>query len=197
MADYLKIPEVARRLDVSEPTVRRMVKGGKLPSVFVGGAYRVSEEDLEAYLESAKVVPGKEAAPPVPQQSFNGLLEEERREAQFGPWLEFVNHYADRWEQRIEAGDIDPGSVVEFVRVMEELGPVLHELNTRELREFPVEVSDTFGGREAITGRALWRLADLLNPMAQAVGAKFANSELEQLRRKRESPEQWGLAASG
>ncbi|GEM_PF-832658 len=79
MADYLKIPEVARRLDVSEPTVRRMVKGGKLPSVFVGGAYRVSEEDLEAYLESAKVVPGKESAPPHPQQSFNGLLEGERR----------------------------------------------------------------------------------------------------------------------
>jgi excisionase family DNA binding protein len=58
LADYLKIPEVARRLDVSEPTVRRMVKGGKLPSVFVGGAYRVSETDLEKYLEDAKVVPG-------------------------------------------------------------------------------------------------------------------------------------------
>lgn len=56
--DYLKIPEVARRLDVSEPTVRRMVKGGKLPSVFIGGAYRVSEGDLEKYLEAARVQPG-------------------------------------------------------------------------------------------------------------------------------------------
>ena len=63
MADYLKIPEVARRLDVSEPTVRRMVKGGKLPSVFIGGAYRVSEHDLEDYLESARVIPGKAQAP--------------------------------------------------------------------------------------------------------------------------------------
>jgi excisionase family DNA binding protein len=63
LADYLKIPEVARRLDVSEPTVRRMVKGGKLPSVFVGGAYRVSEKDLEDYLESARVTPGKVQAP--------------------------------------------------------------------------------------------------------------------------------------
>jgi hypothetical protein len=35
-----------------------MVKGGKLPSVFVGGAYRVSETDLAKYLEDAKVVPG-------------------------------------------------------------------------------------------------------------------------------------------
>jgi excisionase family DNA binding protein len=58
LTDYLKIPEVARRLDVSEPTVRRMVKGGRLPSVFVGGAYRVSETDLETYLEEARVVPG-------------------------------------------------------------------------------------------------------------------------------------------
>ncbi len=61
--DYLKIPELSRRLDVSEPTVRRMVKGGKLPSVFVGGAYRVSEEDLARYLEAAKVRPGKAPAP--------------------------------------------------------------------------------------------------------------------------------------
>jgi excisionase family DNA binding protein len=58
LTDYLKIPEVARRLDVSEPTVRRMVKGGRLPSVFVGGAYRVSETDLKTYLEEARVVPG-------------------------------------------------------------------------------------------------------------------------------------------
>ncbi len=63
MMDYLKIPELSRRLDVSEPTVRRMVKGGKLPSVFVGGAYRVSEADLAKYLEAAKVRPGKAPAP--------------------------------------------------------------------------------------------------------------------------------------
>ncbi len=65
MADYLKIPEVARRLEVSEPTVRRMVKGGKLPSVFVGGAYRVSEADLEAFLRGAEVKPGG-ASPKAP-----------------------------------------------------------------------------------------------------------------------------------
>jgi excisionase family DNA binding protein len=75
LADYLKIPEVARRLDVSEPTVRRMVKNGKLTSVFIGGAYRVNEKDLEEYLESAKVTPGKAVAP---LSLFNDL-EEERR----------------------------------------------------------------------------------------------------------------------
>jgi excisionase family DNA binding protein len=77
LADYLKIPEVARRLDVSEPTVRRMVKGGKLPSVFIGGAYRVSEKDLEEYLESAKVTPGKAAAPLSQGTLFNGPMSAE------------------------------------------------------------------------------------------------------------------------
>jgi excisionase family DNA binding protein len=80
LADYLKIPEVARRLDVSEPTVRRMVKGGKLPSVFVGGAYRVSETDLEKYLEDAKVVPGGgpgKAQSPLPEAEQRAVRQHE------------------------------------------------------------------------------------------------------------------------
>lgn len=58
MAEYLKLAEVARRLDVSEKTARRYVKSGELPSMFIGNAYRVSEEDLEGYLRDARVQPG-------------------------------------------------------------------------------------------------------------------------------------------
>ncbi len=61
-AEYVKIPELAHRLDVSEKTARRYVKEGKLPSVFIGGAFRVSEEDLKNFLEGAKVDPGKALA---------------------------------------------------------------------------------------------------------------------------------------
>lgn len=57
MAEQLKLPEVAQRLGVSEKTARRYVKAGTLPSVFVGGAYRVSEEDLQAFLQEARVAP--------------------------------------------------------------------------------------------------------------------------------------------
>jgi excisionase family DNA binding protein len=74
VTDYLKIPELAQRLDVSQPTVRRMVKGGKLPSVFVGGAYRVSEQDLEEYLENARVIPG--GASPLPDDTLPRTREE-------------------------------------------------------------------------------------------------------------------------
>jgi excisionase family DNA binding protein len=94
LTDYLKIPEVARRLDVSEPTVRRMVKGGKLPSVFIGGAYRVSEEDLATYLESAKVQPGKAPAPPSQRSLFNGG-EEERRYHRLQLLRELRDHVSD------------------------------------------------------------------------------------------------------
>jgi hypothetical protein len=53
-----------------------MVKAGKLPAVFIGNAYRVSEEDLATYLQRAKVQPGKASAPLSQRSLFNG---EERR----------------------------------------------------------------------------------------------------------------------
>ncbi len=53
----LKLPEVAQRLGVSEKTARRYVKAGTIPSVFIGNAYRVREEDLEEYMRQARVAP--------------------------------------------------------------------------------------------------------------------------------------------
>ncbi|MDP9487450.1 MAG: helix-turn-helix domain-containing protein [Actinomycetota bacterium] len=95
MADYLKIPEVARRLDVSEKTARRYVKDGTLPSVFVGGAYRVSEEDLDEYLREARVQPGKAGAPPLPE--LEKVSEEERRylSALLDPWTKQLRHLSN------------------------------------------------------------------------------------------------------
>jgi excisionase family DNA binding protein len=127
LADYLKIPEVARRLDVSEPTVRRMVKGGKLPSVFIGGAYRVSEADLEEFLENAKVEPGKAQAPPSPEQpNFNGLLEEERRGDFHQSCGRYVQSRAEHYERRLaeaqEGGFFagHEGSLILFGEALEE-----------------------------------------------------------------------------
>ncbi len=55
MSGYMKIPDAAQRLELSEKTVRRHVKSGELPSVFIGGVYRISEEGLEAFIESRRV----------------------------------------------------------------------------------------------------------------------------------------------
>src|SRR5215213_8547194 len=96
VADYVKLPEVARRLGVSEKTARRMVKSGKLPAVFIGGAYRVSEEDLAEYLEGATVdLSGK--APASSQPDFDGLLEEERRADRSADAARYVSEETPRF----------------------------------------------------------------------------------------------------
>ncbi len=115
MAEHLKLPEVARRLDVSEKTARRYIKSGALPSVFIGGAYRVSEEDLEAFLQAAKVTPGggspKGSAPTSRQQSFNDVLDE-RRSSRFAEAL-FAT--ADKCVGTMTAPSTDPSTAAGMV----------------------------------------------------------------------------------
>jgi transcriptional regulator with XRE-family HTH domain len=125
----------------------------------------------------------KEEAPPSPQLTLNGLLEEERREATYRAWLEFVNRYAERWERRIETGTFDMGSVNEFIATLEDLGPTLNRLGLQEKWEQPEESQDFSYG--PIMDEAIGRLMDLLNPLIEAGVSKFDNSELEQFRRKR------------
>jgi excisionase family DNA binding protein len=47
--------EAAERMRVSKMTVYRLIRGGKLPAVQIGKAYRVREDDLERYLNSSYV----------------------------------------------------------------------------------------------------------------------------------------------
>jgi excisionase family DNA binding protein len=92
VADYLKIPELARRLDVSEKTARRYIKAGTLPSTFIGGAYRVTEKDLEEFLHRAEVKP-EDASPKAESRSslepslFNGTERERRAPSIFSEAL--------------------------------------------------------------------------------------------------------------
>jgi excisionase family DNA binding protein len=121
VVEYLKLPEVARRLGISEKTARRMVKGGKLPAVFIGNSYRVSEDDLTTYLRSAKVEPGK--APrrsPSEPSLLNGLEEERRTEADMVVHLENLSEVDSGWlsellhgaeMRRVSIELLDDGSV--------------------------------------------------------------------------------------
>jgi len=47
------IPAIARRLDVSEKTVRRLIRRGELRAYRIGRQFRVSEQDLRNFLESS------------------------------------------------------------------------------------------------------------------------------------------------
>lgn len=58
----LSVAEVARRLDVSEETVRRWLREGRLPGYRLGGGrsgWRISESDLAEFLRSTRHEPDK------------------------------------------------------------------------------------------------------------------------------------------
>jgi excisionase family DNA binding protein len=50
----LDIPAVARRLDISTKTVRRMIARGKVPVHRVGHLLRISECDLNKFIASCR-----------------------------------------------------------------------------------------------------------------------------------------------
>lgn len=87
VSSYLKLPEVAMRLGISEKTARRYIKSGALPSIFVGNAYRVHPDDLAAFVRQesaghatmAGVETPKAQAPPSIEPSINDVLKEEKR----------------------------------------------------------------------------------------------------------------------
>jgi excisionase family DNA binding protein len=55
---FLSLEDVAERLQVSDRTVRRWVKDGKLAAYKPGREWRIRPRDLEDFLESRKVHSG-------------------------------------------------------------------------------------------------------------------------------------------
>jgi len=47
---FLTVAEVAEMLRVSNMTVYRLINAGSIPAVRVGKSYRLTEEDVDAYL---------------------------------------------------------------------------------------------------------------------------------------------------
>lgn len=66
----LKLSRVARLLDMSTKTVRRLVERGELIAIRIGGQWRVDPRDLAAYLACHRTEPmdldfGVQRIPPV------------------------------------------------------------------------------------------------------------------------------------
>jgi excisionase family DNA binding protein len=59
----LTVRQVAERLGLSRAQVYAMCSSGKLPHHRFGGAIRVSEEQLAAYLRSSEVAPAPRKQP--------------------------------------------------------------------------------------------------------------------------------------
>jgi excisionase family DNA binding protein len=92
----LSLTEVAGLMGVSERTVRRWIKSGKLRAYKPGRDYRIPESGLREFVEESEVSP-KGMAPPSLQRSFNGLLEQERR---LRPWVTYVSRRAE-WCEKV------------------------------------------------------------------------------------------------
>ena len=55
MNDYLRVKEVAEQLAVSEQTVRKLVRLGKLDAIRIGNrSLRITRESIDAYVASRK-----------------------------------------------------------------------------------------------------------------------------------------------
>jgi excisionase family DNA binding protein len=54
---YLTVKDIANRLQVSEQTVWRWIRSGELPSIKLGGQYRVSPDDLQDFLKKHRKQP--------------------------------------------------------------------------------------------------------------------------------------------
>ncbi len=126
MADYVKIPALARRLDVSENTARRYIKAGRLPSSFIGGAYRVTEQDLARYIEDSKVTdPPKAAAPPSrqPPLLFSGSETQEERRA-----IEALDAHLGKLETALDRGELNRETATLHLYIATVVGPTIPAL---------------------------------------------------------------------
>lgn len=50
----LSIKKVGDRLDVSDSSVRRLIKANELPAYRIGGQLRISEQDLETFIKARR-----------------------------------------------------------------------------------------------------------------------------------------------
>src|SRR5215218_3768391 len=75
---HFSLSEVAIGLRVSERTVRRWIKAGKLKAYKPGRDFRIPESAVRELVERGEVSPKAQAARPLEPSLLNGL-EEERR----------------------------------------------------------------------------------------------------------------------
>lgn len=185
---HFSLSEVAIGLRVSERTVRRWIKSGKLKAYKPGRDFRIPESAVKELVEKGEVSPKARAARPLEPSLFNDVLGDERPEAIYGPWLALVNRYADRWEAQIAAGAFNLGSLDEFDKVTDDLLETLSPLGLKEKRAQPADYPYSFG---PITGEAIARIFALVEPMMAAAAEKYPEEvlrgdDLEPLRRKRD-----------
>ncbi len=114
----ITLDEVAERMQVSVPTVRRWIKAGKLPATKPGGVYRVRGRDFEEFVEKHT---GKAQAPPSSAETPEEwrTLAERRILSALHPFATQVEARTESW-RRLAEGDQVNRYTLEYAA--EELG---------------------------------------------------------------------------
>jgi excisionase family DNA binding protein len=199
---HVPLSTVAGRLGVSERTVRRWIKAGKLKATRPGRDYRIPESALRELVEEGAVSP-KAPAPPSQRSLFNG----EERRAFIERCERYVAARVAHYENRLAEAKRG-GLFADFVgaktlqdEAFEEFSQLL-DLQNGELKErwlndpeVPEAVKEELGFdlTEAqkpfvqVVGRIGDRVSELAKTQAQKDEAARLHDELAELRRRKEA----------
>jgi transcriptional regulator with XRE-family HTH domain len=105
---------------------------------------------------------------------------EEDLEALYGPWKKLVDDHVDRWTKKLEAGDFDLGEARECWAILRDVTRVLGKLNSLEQQDLPPQPAP-YGFPKARTGRAMYRINDLIGPLNEGIRSKYGEDKLSQM----------------
>jgi excisionase family DNA binding protein len=163
---FLSLEDVASRLQVSDQTVRRWIKSGKLTAYKPGLEYRIREADLEEFLRAREVRPIAPRRSPFEPSLLNGLEEEWPSEMFRRSTLEsFFRHLTLRTEtlrkqaEELQAAGDGPGLWPLFMDAV--FLVVAGETIVAEEKENARRAGDESSAERQLRGRVEHRIEDL------------------------------------
>ncbi len=167
---FYTLSEVARRLEVSDQSVRRWVKAGELKAYKPKKEYRIAESDLREFLEERQAGP-LGSATPLQDPLFKGESEGRRADATVREGVhlkDYVRTCLDRWEQVARGEDPhlapDHEYSIEVYQQVIALNEWLGKLLRAVKAELPPEVAAT-------EQREIVELIDRMGAVAAEIGA--------------------------
>lgn len=176
---FLSLEVVAGRLQVSDQTVRRWVKAGKLAAYKPGLEYRIKGGDLEEFLKTREVHPKVLRRSPS-EPSFNDVLADERRAGYQRSWRDFITLKANQIASEADSKGYAPEWMAEISSIPRDITNTLFDNGVLGKREtYPTEAEY----------RQSWEISDALEELKQAVEQAWRAQirESDQLERQREA----------
>jgi excisionase family DNA binding protein len=184
---HLTLSDVAGLMGVSERTVRRWIKSGKLKAYKPGRDYRIPESSVRAFVEGSEISPKALRRSALEPSLFNGL-EDERRPYDFRAAATGLHRYCSHWERKLRENDFDYQALKEFFVAVEHWHPILQTALDTELNELMADTELSFSS-ELLARSEIWQACDryieLGVSLANAGNERF-DTELEEEQRRAE-----------